>query len=117
MSAGFIAAGAELLMYQVKRGGRGAHLEQLERRRMLADAWASVIGGALTVNGTSEADTISVSASGGNVIATRGADSMIFPADSVWRISVATGAGDDSVVISAPLPATILGEDGSDNLK
>src|SRR4051812_5572945 len=92
-------------------------LEQLERRRMLASAFASVTGGLLSINGTSGPDLISVTSSAGNIIATRGAESISFASSTVQRISVTAGAGDDSIVSSVALPATLLGEDGNDSLK
>src|SRR5688572_6744858 len=85
----------------------GFLVEPLEKRRLLA---ASVVAGALLVEGSDEGDEITVrytAAQGGtpaSFTVTVGAQESVHPAEGVFRIDVRGGGGDDTVTVDVPLP-------------
>jgi Ca2+-binding RTX toxin-like protein len=92
--------------------------ERLERRALLADFALLSPTGTLLVNGTGGDDQISVAASGAGdqIVATLNSGTLQFPAASVKRIYIDSGAGHDVVTNFVKLRSTILGGDGNDRL-
>jgi uncharacterized delta-60 repeat protein len=76
----------------------------------------SLLGGVLAVRGTSGADTITVAASGGNVVLTRNGTQTTYPASQVGKINVDALGGNDTITVSVDLRATINGRAGNDKI-
>jgi uncharacterized repeat protein (TIGR03803 family) len=82
----------------------------------------TLVGGALTVNGTSGDDVISLSSDGNNITATvNGVAATPVPISSVTSISVDGNAGNDSITIESTMPATfgvsVQGGPGDDTIQ
>jgi Ca2+-binding RTX toxin-like protein len=95
--------------------GLGSFWENLESRRLLAFA-ELMQNGTLVVTGTAQSDVIAVSEVTGQIIVALGQQQLQFGSASVARLSVAAGAGDDVVLITASVPATIFGAEGNDRI-
>ncbi len=91
-----------------------SRIESLESRTMLT---AGVVSGILTVQGTSESDTIEIAADSDSVTVEVNGSESVFRASQVDSILVESAAGDDTVrVDSLNLPSTLLGGSGNDHL-
>ena len=96
-----------------QRGG-WSRLESLESRTMLT---AGVVSGILTVQGTSESDTIEIVSDSDSVIVRVNGSESEFRASQVDSILVESAAGDDTVRVDVlKLPSTLLGGSGNDHL-
>src|SRR5437016_6303123 len=90
--------------------------EALEPRRLLTTFASLSAHGTLTIVGTGGNDHITVSLLAANIHATRGSDSLDFPAASVKRIWINAYQGNDKITSSVNLPTTIFGSGGNDTL-
>lgn len=79
--------------------------------------FAMLDDGILTVTGTDEKDSISVSQSGSQITAMLNGQKASFPADLVQNIRVSAGAGNDNVKLSTTMSVTVYGEEGADRIK
>ena len=70
--------------------------------------------GTLIATGTDGDDTISVAASGSNLVLTVNGSSQTFAAASVLRVDIEAGGGNDTVTVAPSLPATVRGGTGND---
>src|SRR5262245_58620319 len=79
------------------------HSERMEARRLLS---ASVVNGTLQVNGTNSSDQITVSLLGQFVRVDMNAEpARSFEVTQIQRVSVAAGAGSDSVSLVETQPS------------
>ena len=76
----------------------------------------ALLGGVLSVRGTSGADTIIVTSSGSNIVLTRNGTQTTYAASQVQKINVDALAGNDTISVSVDLPATINGRAGNDKI-
>jgi Ca2+-binding RTX toxin-like protein len=79
-------------------------------------AFASVQNGVLYVAGTGGDDTISISASGANLVVTRGNDTLNFLSGNVNVLQVDGFDGNDTITNNTAVQSTLRGGDGSDTL-
>jgi uncharacterized delta-60 repeat protein len=73
-------------------------------------------GGLLAVRGTSGADNITISLSGANVVLNRNGTQTTYAAADVDRFSVDGLEGNDTITVTADLPATVNGRGGNDTI-
>ena len=108
---------------------RRPHFESLENRRMLAKGGGGgnphqgdpieIVGGVLTILGTSKSDRIVVSSDGTNVTATLNKDAATFLLTDFTSISIDGAGGNDRIDIAASIlaSATITGGSGNDRIQ
>ena len=108
---------------------RRPYLESLENRRLLAKLGGGgnphqgdpieVIGGVLTIVGTSKSDRIAVSSDGTNVTATFNKDTTTFLLTDFTSISIDGAGGNDRIDITGSFTgaATITGGSGNDRIQ
>ncbi len=72
--------------------------------------------GRLTVNGTDDADTISLSQKGNQLIVNRNGKTTRFPLAGVKQLLVPPSAGGDTITVSIPLDCSIGGGTGNDTI-
>lgn len=92
-------------------------LEVLEGRRLMSATFQANTG-AVVVDGTDGADAVRVARRGEQLLVTVNGARTAFPLADVREVRVATGAGDDRVVINAKvtLPTSLHGGEGNDVL-
>lgn len=75
--------------------------------------------GVLRLDGTDQADTLSLTISGDSLLATRGPDTISFAVESVYRAAIYGLAGDDTISIGAGVSSvsiTVFGGSGNDTI-
>lgn len=101
----------------VRGTGLACAVERLESRRLLA-AFAQVTSrGTLLVNGTADANQITISQAADEITVAMDAGSLQFLTASVLRVYVDAGDGDDQIANSIGRRSTILGGNGNDFIR
>src|SRR5262245_14735632 len=85
---------------------RGAHLESLEHRMLLA---AAVTNGSLVVDGTTGVDAIAVTTSGNQIVVTINGQQSQFDPTTVGSIAVNGLDQGDTISVSVNRPTTVTG--------
>ncbi|MFT3786948.1 MAG: hypothetical protein QM770_12405 [Tepidisphaeraceae bacterium] len=100
-------------------GGANIGIDNVKFSQAVQTGSIDLIAGKLTINGSDNADNITVNPSGTNLIATVGSLSKTFAASAVTAgILVDARGGNDNVTINSAVtkPSTLKGGDGNDNL-
>ncbi|MFK7820378.1 MAG: hypothetical protein AB8G99_16780 [Planctomycetaceae bacterium] len=91
---------------------------ELHVARFLETSQFAVLNdGVLTVRGTAESDSISVTQKGSQVTATVNGTKALFDAGDIQQIEVFAGEGNDKVKATGANPVTVYGDGGNDNIK